>query len=162
MRGRSVKVREDLTSGVSFGREFSTSVVLFQEAIASKLGLNATDYRCLELMIRKGQMTAKALAQQVHLTTGAMTGIVDHLEEAGYAERLENPEDRRSIIVSPIMTQTALEEKLGDTLVAYRAAMAKLFSKYNTEQTAVIVDFLREFVRVLEAQTSTLRDTSVR
>jgi DNA-binding MarR family transcriptional regulator len=161
MRGKSIKV-QDLPPGVSFGREFSTSVVLFQEAIASKLGLNATDYRCLELMIRKGQMTAKALAQQVHLTTGAMTGIVDHLEEAGYAERLENPEDRRSIIVSPIMTQTALEEKLGDTLVAYRAAMAKLFSKYNTEQTAVIVDFLREFVRVLEAQTSTLRDTSVR
>jgi len=161
MRGKSIKV-QDLPPGVSFGREFSTSVVLFQEAIASKLGLNATDYRCLELMIRKGQMTAKALAQQVHLTTGAMTGIVDHLEEAGYAERLENPEDRRSIIVSPIMTQTALEEKLGDTLVAYRAAMAKLFSKYNTEQTAVIVDFLREFVRVLEAQTSTLQDTSVR
>jgi len=161
MRGKSIKV-QDLPSGVSFGREFSTSVVLFQEAIASKLGLNATDYRCLEVMIRKGQMTAKALAQEVHLTTGAITGIVDHLEEAGYAERLENPEDRRSTIVSPLMTQTELEEKLGGTLVAYRAAMAKLFSKYNTEQTAVIVDFLREFVRVLESQTSTLQDTSVR
>jgi hypothetical protein len=36
--------------------------------------------------------------------------------------------------------------------------MSKLFGKYDADQTAAIVDFLREFVQVLKAQTSTLRD----
>lgn len=144
------------------GKEFSTSLVLFQEAVAVRLGLNATDYRCLELILRKGQMTAKTLAEEVRLTTGAITGIVDHLERAGYVERLENPADRRSVIISPLITHRGVEKKLGDTMVSYRAAMSKLFGRYDATQTAVIVDFLTEFVQVLKAQTSKLRDTTAR
>jgi len=135
-------------------------LVLFQEAIAARLGLNATDYRCLEVIIRRGQMTAKALAEEVRLTTGAITGIVDHLEKAGYVERLENPTDRRSVIIRPLITHRGVEKKLGDTMVSYRAAMSKLFGKYDVDQTAAIVDFLREFVQVLKDQTSKLRDAS--
>jgi DNA-binding MarR family transcriptional regulator len=133
-------------------------VVLFQEGVAAKLGLNATDYRCLDVMLRKGQMTAKALAEEVRLTTGAITGIVDHLEKAGYVERLENPADRRSVIIRPLVTQKGLQKKLGEAMVSYRAAMAKLFEKYDADQTAAIVDFLGEFVKVLKAQTAKLRD----
>lgn len=72
---------KDIDYGILFGRKFTTAVVLFQEALASKLGLNATDYRCLELILRKGSMTAKALVGEVHLTTGAITGIIHHLEK---------------------------------------------------------------------------------
>jgi len=148
----------DSPSEIVFGREFSTSLVLFQEAIASRLGLNATDYRCLELMLRKGQMTAKALAEEVRLTTGAITSIVDHLENAGYVERLENPKDRRSVIIRPLLTHRGLEKKLGDAMVAYRAAVSKLFGRYDANQVAIIVGFLREFVLILKAETSKLRD----
>ena len=147
---------DDSPFGIVLGRDFSTSLVLFQESIAARLGLNATDYRCLELILRKGQMTAKALAEEVHLTTGAITGIIDHLEKAGYVERLENPSDRRSVIIRPLTTQRELEKKLGNAMVAYRAAMSKLFRKYNQDQIVVIVDFLTEFVQVLKAQTSKL------
>jgi hypothetical protein len=52
-----------------------------------------------------------------------------------------------------------VEKKLGDSMVSYRAAMSKLFGKYDAIQTAAIVDFLREFVQVLKAQTSKLQDT---
>ena len=133
-------------------------MVLFQEAVAARLGVNATDYRCLDVILRKGQMTAKALAEEVRLTSGAVTGIVDHLEKAGYVERLENPLDRRSVIIKPLVTHRALDKKLGDAMVSYRAAMSKLFGKYDADQTAAIVDFLTEFVQVLKAQTSRLRD----
>lgn len=150
--------RQNSTSGIELGREFSTSVVLFQEAIATRLRLNATDYRCLEVIIRKGRITAKALADEVRLTTGAITGIVDHLEKNGYVERIENPVDRRSVIIKPLVTDKGLEKKLGDAMVSYRTAMSKLFGRYNEDQTAVIIDFLREFVQVLKVQTSKLRD----
>ena len=150
----------DIEAGILLGREFTTAVVLFQEALAFKLGLNATDYRCLELILRKGSMTAKVLAEEVHLTTGAITGIVDHLEKAGYVERLENPKDRRSIIINPFVTHQQLHKKTGIIMDSYRAAMAELFKKYNSEQTAAIVDFLKEFVKVLREQTAKLQEAS--
>ena len=153
-------MEHDSPPGVDFGREFSTSLVMFQEAIAARLGLNATDYRCLEVMLRKGQMTPKALAEEVGLTTGAITSIVDHLEKAGYVERLENPRDRRSVIISPLTTHQGLAKKLGNTMVAYRTAMSELFGRYDADQTAVIMDFLREFVQLLKIQTSKLQDTA--
>jgi DNA-binding MarR family transcriptional regulator len=156
---RKELVEQDSPSGVVFRREFSTSLVLFQESIAARLGVNATDYRCLDVILRKGQMTAKSLSEEVRLTTGAITGIVDHLEKAGYVERIENPKDRRSVIISPVITQRELDEKLGGAMIAYRAAMSKLFGRYDAAQTAVIVDFLTEFVLVLKAQTSKLRDS---
>ena len=137
-------------------------MVLFQEAIAAKLGLNATDYRCLEVLLRGRQMTAKTLAEEVRLTTGAITGIVDHLERAGYVERLENPADRRSVIIKPLVTHKGIEKKLGDAMVSYRTAMSKLFGKYDANQTAAIVDFLMEFVQVLKTQTANLRDAPAR
>lgn len=152
--------QETATSGIVLGREFSTSLVLFQEAIAARLGLNATDYRCLEVIIRKGQMTAKSLAEEVRLTTGAITGIIDHLENGGYVERVENPADRRSIIIRPLVTDKGLEKKLGDAMISYRAAMSKLFGRYDADQTAVIVDFLKEFIQVLKTQTLKLQDAS--
>ncbi|MGD0203286.1 MAG: MarR family transcriptional regulator [Candidatus Bathyarchaeia archaeon] len=151
-------IEEDLPSGVLFGREFSTSVVLFQEAVASKLGLNATDYRCLELIIRKGSMTAKVLAEEVNLSTGAITGIIDHLEKAGYVERQANPKDRRSIIINPLITHKEIHEKIGNTMESYRTAMTELFKKYDAKQTAAIVDFLQEFVQILKDQTSKLKE----
>ncbi len=157
-RERRSLVGPNPRSGIVLGREFSTSVVLFQEAIAAKLGLNATDYRCLEVILRKGAMPAKSLAEELRLTTGAITGIIDHLERAGYVERQENPKDRRSVIVSPLITEKEVEKKLGNVMVPYRAAMSKLFSKYDKDQTAAIVDFLGEFIQVLRAQTSRIRD----
>lgn len=152
--------QEDSASGILLGREFSTSVVLFQEAVAARLGINATDYRCLDLILRKGQMTAKALSEEVGLTSGAITGIVDHLEKAGYVERQENPNDRRSVMIRPLVTHKELGRKLGDAMVSYRAAMSRLFGKYDADETAAIVDFLRAFVEVLKAQASKLRDAS--
>jgi DNA-binding MarR family transcriptional regulator len=154
--------KQDAISGIDLGREFSTSVVLFQDAMAARLGLNATDYRCLEVILRRGQVTAKALAEEVRLTTGAITGIVDHLENADYVERAENPTDRRSVLIRPIITHRGLDKKLGETILSYRAAMTKLFGKYDSDQTAVIVNFLMEFIQVLKTQTSKLRDVPAR
>lgn len=102
-------------------------------------------------------MTAKALAGEVHLTTGAITGIIHHLEKAGYVQRLENPKDQRSIIINPLVTHKQLVEKTGCIMNSYRAVMGELFKRYDAEQTAAIVDFIREF-GVLKNQASKIQE----
>ena len=55
---------------VLFGQEFATALVLFEEAIATKLNLNATDWRCLGLIVKGNEITAKDLSEETGLTTG--------------------------------------------------------------------------------------------
>jgi DNA-binding MarR family transcriptional regulator len=41
------------------------------------------------------------LAEMTGLSTGAVTGVVDRLERAGYVTRAQDPQDRRRVIVAP-------------------------------------------------------------
>ena len=71
----------------------------FDEGLAKKLKLSRTDLRCLDLIGRLGPMTAGRLAEESGLTTGAVTFILDRLEEAGMVTRRRDTEDRRRVWV---------------------------------------------------------------
>jgi DNA-binding MarR family transcriptional regulator len=69
------------------------------EVVASSLGLNATDLRCLELAWSEAEMTPTRLAELSGLTSGAVTGVLDRLERAGFVRRESDPTDRRRLLV---------------------------------------------------------------
>src|SRR6185436_997645 len=84
------------------GREESARSVMFLQAVAGRLGLSATELKCLDLALRAGPgepLTAGRLAVLTGLTTGAVTGVVDRLEEGGFVRRERDPGDRRRVIV---------------------------------------------------------------
>ena len=84
--------------GRELGRELTTCNVFLHTLIASKVGLNVTDTRCLELLGGSpSPMTAGALKEATGLTTGAITGILDRLEKAGFVKRLRDSDERESI-----------------------------------------------------------------
>ena len=78
----------------------------FDEALSALLGLNATDLRCLEHVMAEPGVTPGRLADLSGLTTGAVTGVLDRLEKAGYVERRPDPSDRRSVAVHPVPART--------------------------------------------------------
>ena len=82
-------------------REISTETIMFHQAVADMLGLYITDHKCLDLIYRFGAMPAGRIAELTGLTTGAVTGIIDRLEKAGYVRRTNDPNDRRRTIVEP-------------------------------------------------------------
>src|ERR1700677_5154217 len=71
----------------------------FDHLAAERLGVNDTDLRCLNIIENQGGLTAGELAVKAGLTTGAITGVVDRLEHAGYARRARDRGDRRKINV---------------------------------------------------------------
>ena len=71
----------------------------FDERLAKKLKLSRTDMRCLDLIGRLGPMTAGRLAEESGLTTGAVTFILDRLEQSGMVTRRRDTEDRRRVWV---------------------------------------------------------------
>src|SRR5437763_8916157 len=80
-------------------RRHSTAVVLFHHAVAECLGLGPTDHKCLDLLLDRGAMSGSDLAAITGLTTGAITGVVARLEQAGYVRREPDPDDGRKQIL---------------------------------------------------------------
>ncbi len=90
-----------------------------------------------------GPTTAGKLSAHTGLTTGATTAVIDRLERAGFARRLRNTEDRRSVLVE------ALPERLRQIEALYQplaVAVARLNEEYGDRQLAVIVDYLSRAV----------------
>jgi DNA-binding MarR family transcriptional regulator len=83
------------------GRRMSTQTVFLHQAIAQTVGLNATDTKCIDLILQAGDapVTAGYLSQQSGLTTGAITHILDRLEKQKYIRRERDTEDRRRVFV---------------------------------------------------------------
>ena len=69
------------------------------QVMADDLGLNRTDTRCLDIIERLDGVSAGRLASEAGLSTGAVTTVLDRLERAGYARRVQDPGDRRRVLV---------------------------------------------------------------
>src|SRR5688500_177457 len=106
--------------GRDFGRELSTAVVAFHEAVGARLGVTAVDQRALALIAGKGPLSAGELAKEITLTPGAVTGVADRLERAGLVRREPDPGDRRRVVI------TAIPGAFGQVFAGLSAAMAEL------------------------------------
>ena len=72
---------------------------LLSQVSADRIGINATDLNCLNIVALTGHMTAGDLARQTGLSTASITGVLDRLEEGGFVRRVRDPHDRRRVIV---------------------------------------------------------------
>ena len=83
-------------------RKVGAQSVLMSDTISKLVGANPTDLECLDLLHLSGKTTPGKLAAHTGLTTGATTAVIDRLERAGFARRLRNTEDRRSVLVEAL------------------------------------------------------------
>ena len=125
-------------------RDVSGQGVLFSEAAAALLGVNSTDLEVLGYLA-DGPMTAGALAQATGLTTGAVTGVVDRLERAGYARRERDADDRRKVMVR--VTEAAVARSSPIFQPMEQAVKAAL-SDYADDDLRLLLSFLRRMQRV--------------
>ena len=121
-------------------RAFVSAVDVVNQMIAERMGVNRTDHRVLEILNRRGAMTAGDLAHAAHLTTGAVTTVVDRLEEVGFVHRVRDTEDRRRVLIDRTVESTRTAMRY------YQPFMSATFdsmNKYSTEELEVVRDFMR-------------------
>ena len=96
----SGNLREELVRLVQLLVLEGTKVV---EAFAGVHGLHHTDVEALSRVMiaqdRGTPMSAGGLAQELGLTSGAITFVVDRLERAGHVNRVRNDSDRRKVLL---------------------------------------------------------------
>ena len=80
-------------------RKTGSLMQLMSQAAADRIGINATDLNCLNILSFSGQLTAGELARATGLTTASITGVIDRLEQAGFVRRERDGKDRRRVVV---------------------------------------------------------------
>jgi len=123
-------------------RDNSTATILFHEAIAGKLGLNSTDHKCLDVILKNQPLTAGQLSALTGLTTGAVTGILNRLEQAGYVSRVQDPQDKRRVVIC--IDQEKVSKDIVPLFESFRKDLDQLLSRYDDAELENILDFIRQ------------------
>ena len=140
-------------------REASGLGLLHSQAMAERLGINSTDLECLDIIIMRGPVTAGDLARATGLTTGAITGVIDRLHQAGLAERAPDPVDRRKVLAraTPDVERRALP-----LARPMEQAALSVLSTYDDAALALVLDFLGRANKAAIAAVEALRAETVK
>jgi DNA-binding MarR family transcriptional regulator len=140
---------------IAQGRANSTGTVLLHAAIAERLGLNPSDHKCADLMMSQSEpCTPGRLAELTGLSTGAITGVIDRLERAGFLVREHDAEDRRRVLLR--LTHTRAPE-LQALFAPLAKGMEALCENYTIAELAVVLRFMREVRLVTDGIAEDLR-----
>jgi DNA-binding MarR family transcriptional regulator len=155
-RGSSKK-REELIEALSReARLHNAQSAFFFQAIAERLGIHLTDLQCSNVLQIMGPMTAGRLAEITGLTTGAVTGVINRLEKAGYARRERDPEDGRRVIVR--LVPETVEREVGPLFRSMGEAWSELVSDYDDRELAFSLDLMRRINSMTREETVKLRE----
>jgi len=145
------KRRELLKRFSDLGRRMSTQTVFLHQAIAQSFGLNATDTKCVDLILSHpvGSVTAGQLSAMTGLTTGAITHILDRLEKRQIIERVRDTRDRRRIFIR-VNPQSL--EPLIPQYEAIGKAFTDLVDQYSDEELQLICDYMEKASAVANQQ----------
>jgi DNA-binding MarR family transcriptional regulator len=94
----------------------------------------------LSIIDQHGRITAGALARESRLTTGAITGVIDRLERAGYVQRTADPNDRRRVLVE---LTPAAREGSWELFGPLAESTAPLLSRYSDDELRLLIEFHR-------------------
>jgi DNA-binding MarR family transcriptional regulator len=141
---------EELQRFSELGREGSTLAVLRHARIAEQMGLSATDHKALDLAARaEGPLTAGRIAQLTGLSTGAVTGVIDRLERAGFVRRVRDTQDRRKVLVEILPFD---EEKYAPLFGSALVAMERVLEGFTPEERDVVERFERRLQELMREE----------
>ena len=152
---RQAMKRERIDDVLRSLRRVNLQGSFFGQTVAVRFGLSESDIETLEALIDMGATTAGRLAELTGLTSGAVTRVIDRLEQSGYVRRVPDPADRRRVIVEAIPEKIAAVQSI---LNRVGAASADEIGRYTDAQLSLITDFLTRMEQITRDEATSLRD----
>jgi len=133
----------------------SSQGAMFAKAVADRAGISSSDMDCIDFVNVEGRMTAGRLAELTGLTTGAITGVVDRLEKAGFVRRERDESDRRKVFIVPVLEKMM---QMGRPYELVKRAMAKQCEAYTDAELKFLIRYGTEAYQSMLEATTQLRD----
>lgn len=129
-------------------RAYSTAAVVLHQRIAERLGLSAADIKALDVLQRRGPLTAGELARETALATASVTSLIDRLERKDLVRRAPDPTDRRKVRVE---LGPAMYEQVAPLFTVLEGRMRARIGRHSARHAAIIEAFLLGAVDDLRA-----------
>ena len=133
----------------------SSQGAMFAKMVADRAGISSADMDCIDFVNVEGRMTAGRLAELTGLTTGAITGVVDRLEKAGFVRRERDESDRRKVFIVPVLEKMM---QVGRPYELVQRAMAKQCAAYTDAELKFLIRYGTESYQSMLEATTQLRD----
>jgi DNA-binding MarR family transcriptional regulator len=121
-----------------------------QEAVFGDYELTSASFDVLATLRRSGppfQLSPGELLAATMVTSGTMTNRLDQLEKAGLVERLDNPADRRGVIIA--LTPEG-RKRIDAAVTAHVANQQRLVAGLKPEEREALDALLRKFLSTFE------------
>jgi DNA-binding MarR family transcriptional regulator len=135
-------------------RRASGMGAIFSQAVADYVGISSSDLECLDFLNLEGRATAGRLAEVTGLTTGAITGVVDRLEKAGFVRRERDEQDRRKVFIALIPQNIA---RIGKLYEHMQRAMLKNWESYSDDELRLLLRFASQGYETMLAAAEELK-----
>ena len=109
--------------------------------------LTVSQSYCLRILYFQGPRAMGELATELDVRLSTMTGIVDQLEARGLVERVDHPDDRRSLRVTLSTKGRTLYHGAHDAFLSH---LAPLLDGRTAAARREILDFLGGAIRVIQ------------
>jgi len=147
--------RNQIDSVIRSLRRVNLQGSFFGQTVAIRFGLSESDVEALELLLDTGAATAGRLSELMGLSTGAVTRVIDRLEQAGYVRRVPDSSDRRRVVVELVPEKM---EAMEATMAKFGDKSAAEMKRYSDDELTVINDFLTRMAAVTRDEANALRD----
>jgi DNA-binding MarR family transcriptional regulator len=128
-------VQTDTRDILAGTRHLYEAMYRFDAWAAAQLGLHVTDLRCINAL-EGGPLSAGEIGARLSLTSGSVTALVNRLERGGYIARVDDPKDRRRVVVALTPRFRAEADRIYGQL---GAAIAAVFAHTDDHERATAV-----------------------
>jgi DNA-binding MarR family transcriptional regulator len=151
----STKARAALMQELEHAVRRSTAQgTMFSQTVAGRAGVSSSDMECLDFLNLEGRVTAGRLAEVTGLTTGAITGVVDRLEKAGFVRRERDENDRRKVFIATVPENVA---KIGKFYAPIQKAILKDWESYSDAELRLLLKFMTQGYKTMLTATTELK-----
>jgi len=114
--------------------------------MSERLGLSAAELLALAHLSLDGPLGPTDLTHRLHMTTGAMTALLDRLAERDYVVREPHETDRRRIVVR---LTAGGRDRIFTHVHGMAAGVVEVSKRLDAEQRRTVGDYLEEIARVV-------------
>src|SRR5580700_3944887 len=105
--------------------------------------LEFTHHMVLHPLLKRGEASQREIADEIGVTSGRVTGLIDDLEAQGVVRRVRSPSDRRKMMVS--LTARGRRTHV-DTHHAMSSNMGRVFEGMSDEEIQTLRTLLSRLV----------------
>lgn len=116
-------------------------------ALSRAIGISVPEMLALEHLDADGSIGPSELARRLQMTSGAMTALVDRLEESGHVVRERHPADRRRVLVK--RTRQA-DDDLTEEIAPLAMQIVELTESLDDAERQAVGRFFDGFIAIIE------------